>query len=108
MKTIKAGGHRLFQQDPDTQAIVMFGEIGGTQEERVANLIETGEVTKPVIAYIAGFSAPPGKRMGHAGAIISGGEGTAEAKQKALESKGIPVGRTPREMVELAKQALGR
>jgi len=98
---------KLFEEDPETELAVLVGEIGGRDEEEAADFIHS-EMTKPVIAYIAGFSAPPGKRMGHAGAIISGGEGTAEAKKKTLESKGIPVGRTPREMAELAKQALGR
>jgi len=98
---------KLFEQDPETGLVVLVGEIGGRDEEEAAEFIDS-EMTKPVIAYIAGFSAPPGKRMGHAGAIVSGEEGTAEAKAKALESRGIPVGRTPHEMAELAKQALGR
>jgi succinyl-CoA synthetase alpha subunit len=97
----------LFEEDPETELVVLVGEIGGRDEEDAAEFIHS-EMSKPVIAYIAGFSAPPGKRMGHAGAIISGGEGTAEAKQKALEFKGIPVGRTPQEMVKLAKHALTR
>ncbi|MGQ9478333.1 MAG: succinate--CoA ligase subunit alpha, partial [Candidatus Bipolaricaulia bacterium] len=94
----------LFEKDPETKLVVLVGEIGGRDEEEAAEFIAK-EMTKPVIAYIAGFSAPPGKRMGHAGAIISGGEGTAQSKKEALEAKGIPVGRTPREMVELAKRA---
>lgn len=98
---------KLFEQDPETELVVLVGEIGGRDEEEAADFIHS-TMTKPVIAYIAGFSAPPGKRMGHAGAIVSGGEGTAAAKAKALESRGIPVGRTPREIAELAKQALGR
>jgi succinyl-CoA synthetase alpha subunit len=97
---------KLFEEDPETELVVLVGEIGGRDEEEAAEFIHS-EMSKPVIAYIAGFSAPPGKRMGHAGAIISGGEGTAEAKKKTLEAKGIPVGRTPREMAELARQALG-
>jgi len=96
---------KLFEEDPETELVVLVGEIGGRDEEEAAEFISQ-EMGKPVIAYIAGFSAPPGKRMGHAGAIVSGGEGTAEAKKKTLESKGIPVGRTPREMAELAKQAI--
>jgi succinyl-CoA synthetase alpha subunit len=96
---------KLFEKDPETELVVLVGEIGGRDEEEAADFIHS-TMTKPVIAYIAGFSAPPGKRMGHAGAIISGGEGTAEAKKRALESQGIPVGRTPHEMVELAKQAI--
>lgn len=97
---------KLFEKDPETELVVLVGEIGGQDEEEAAEFI-AAQMSKPVIAYIAGFSAPPGKRMGHAGAIISGGEGTAEAKKEALESKGVPVGRTPREMVELAKRAIG-
>lgn len=95
----------LFERDPETELVVLVGEIGGRDEEEAAEFIAE-EMTKPVIAYIAGFSAPSGKRMGHAGAIITGGEGTAEAKAKALEAKGIPVGRTPREIAELAQRAL--
>jgi succinyl-CoA synthetase alpha subunit len=90
-----------FEQDPETELIVMVGEIGGDEEERTADYI--GEyVTTPVVAYIAGFEAPPGKRMGHAGAIISGSSGTAQAKAEALESKGVPVGRNPTEAARLA------
>ncbi|MFQ6117505.1 MAG: succinate--CoA ligase subunit alpha, partial [Candidatus Bipolaricaulia bacterium] len=96
---------RLFEEDPETELVVLVGEIGGRDEEEAALFIHS-EMTKPVIAYIAGFSAPPGKRMGHAGAIVSGGEGTAEAKKSTLEAKGVPVGRTPREMAELARQAI--
>lgn len=95
----------LFQRDRQTKLVVLVGEIGGTDEERAAEFIAQ-EMTKPVVAYIAGFSAPPGKRMGHAGAIISGSEGTAEAKAKALESHGIPVARTPRQVVELVRKFL--
>ena len=92
-----------FEQDPETELIVMVGEIGGDEEERTADYI--GEhVTKPVVAYIAGFEAPPGKRMGHAGAIISGSSGTAQAKAEALESKGVPVGRNPTEAARLAAE----
>ncbi len=82
----------LFQDDPETEYVVMVGEIGGDEEEKAAAFIEA-EMTKPVVAYIAGFTAPPGKTMGHAGAIISGSSGTAEAKKQALEAKGIRVGR---------------
>jgi succinyl-CoA synthetase alpha subunit len=95
----------LFEQDPETELVVLVGEIGGSDEEEAAEFIAS-EMSKPVVAYIAGFSAPEGKRMGHAGAIITGSAGTAEAKAEALESKGIPVGRTPRGLVELAKEAL--
>lgn len=95
----------LFQKDRQTKAAVLVGEIGGTDEERAAAFIAQ-EMTKPVVAYIAGFSAPPGKRMGHAGAIITGGEGTAEAKAKALEAKGISVARTPQQIVELVRKVL--
>jgi succinyl-CoA synthetase alpha subunit len=89
-----------FQDDPQTQLIVMVGEIGGDEEEKAAEFI--GEhVTKPVLSYIAGFSAPPGKTMGHAGAIISGSSGTAQAKKEALEARGIQVGTTPTEVAQL-------
>jgi succinyl-CoA synthetase alpha subunit len=92
-----------FEQDPETELIVMVGEIGGDEEERTADYIAE-HVTKPVVAYIAGFEAPPGKRMGHAGAIISGSSGTAQAKAEALESKGVPVGRNPTEAARLAAE----
>jgi succinyl-CoA synthetase alpha subunit len=88
-----------FESDPDTKAAVMIGEIGGDAEERAAEFV-ADHMTKPVVAYIAGFSAPPGKRMGHAGAIITGSSGTAQGKAEALESKGIKVGRTPTEVAE--------
>ena len=91
---------RRFQADAETEFVVMVGEIGGDEEEKAAAFIEA-EVTKPVVAYIAGFTAPPGKTMGHAGAIISGSSGTAEGKKAALEAKGIRVGTTPTETAEL-------
>ena len=95
-----------FQDDPETELIVMCGEIGGDAEERAAEFI--GEhVTKPVVGYIAGFSAPEGKTMGHAGAIVSGSKGTAAAKAKALEERGVRVGRTPTEVAEIAMSLLG-
>ncbi len=81
----------MFEDDPETELIVMCGEIGGDAEERAAEFI-AANVTKPVVAYIAGFTAPPGKTMGHAGAIVSGSRGTAAAKAEALESKGVRVG----------------
>jgi succinyl-CoA synthetase alpha subunit len=84
----------------------MCGEIGGDAEERAAEFI-AAHVTKPVLAYIAGFTAPPGKTMGHAGAIVSGSQGTAVAKAEALEGKGVRVGRTPTEVAELAVSSLG-
>ena len=90
---------RRFQDDPETEYVVMVGEIGGDEEEKAAAFIEA-ELTKPVVAYIAGFTAPPGKTMGHAGAIISGSSGTAQAKKDALEAKGIRVGTTPTETAE--------
>ena len=89
----------LFEQDPETELIVMVGEIGGDEEERTAEYIAE-HVTKPVVAYIAGFRRRPGKRMGHAGAIISGSSGTAQAKAEALEAKGVPVGRNPTEAAQ--------
>jgi succinyl-CoA synthetase alpha subunit len=94
-----------FEADPDTDLVVMIGEIGGNDEERAAAFIDDW-VTKPVVSYIAGFTAPPGKRMGHAGAIISGSSGTAQAKAEALEAAGVRVGRTPTEVAELVQAAL--
>jgi succinyl-CoA synthetase alpha subunit len=96
----------LFQADEQTELIVMAGEIGGSAEEEAAEYI-AAHVTKPVIAYIAGFTAPPGKQMGHAGAIVSGTSGTAAAKAQALEAHGVRVGRTPTEVAELAANVLG-
>jgi succinyl-CoA synthetase alpha subunit len=96
----------MFEEDPDTELIVMCGEIGGDAEERAAEFIESN-VSKPVVAYIAGFTAPPGKTMGHAGAIVSGSKGTAAAKADALEAKGVRVGRTPTQVAELAVSLLG-
>ncbi len=90
-----------FGEDPDTQAVVVIGEIGGDEEERAASFVKEN-LTKPVVAYVAGFTAPPGKRMGHAGAIVSGSKGTAQAKAEAFESMGIRVGRNPTEVAELA------
>jgi succinyl-CoA synthetase alpha subunit len=96
----------LFEQDEQTELIVMCGEIGGDAEERTAEYIAE-HVSKPVLAYIAGFTAPPGKTMGHAGAIISGSQGTAAAKKEALEANGVRVGQTPTEVAELAVEMLG-
>jgi succinyl-CoA synthetase alpha subunit len=96
----------MFQDDPETELIVMCGEIGGDAEERAADFIEAN-VSKPVVGYIAGFTAPPGKTMGHAGAIVSGSHGTAAAKAQALESKGVRVGRTPTQVAEVAASLLG-
>ena len=95
-----------FQADPETEAIVLIGEIGGDEEERAAAYINAN-VTKPVTAYIAGFTAPEGKRMGHAGAIVSGSKGTAKAKRETFESYGIRVGTNPTEAAELAVKSLG-
>jgi succinyl-CoA synthetase alpha subunit len=96
----------LFQADDETELIVMAGEIGGSAEEEAAEYI--GEhVDKPVVAYIAGFTAPPGKTMGHAGAIVSGSQGTAAAKAEALEARGVRVGRTPTQVAEIAVEILG-
>jgi succinyl-CoA synthetase alpha subunit len=93
-----------FERDEETEVVVMVGEIGGEEEEKAARFIE-GEMSKQVLAYIAGFTAPPGKTMGHAGAIISGSSGTAEAKKQALEAHGVRVGTTPTEVAELAAEA---
>src|ERR1700742_4594309 len=95
---------QAFQEDPETDAIVMIGEIGGDAEERAADYIAE-HVTKPVVGYVAGFTAPEGKTMGHAGAIISGSAGTAQAKKEALEKAGVRVGRTPSETAVLAREA---
>jgi succinyl-CoA synthetase alpha subunit len=95
----------LFQADPETELIVLAGEIGGSAEEEAAQYIAE-HVSKPVLAYIAGFTAPAGKQMGHAGAIVSGSSGTAAAKAQALEERGVRVGRTPTEVAELAVRTL--
>ena len=95
----------LYEADPETELIVMVGEIGGDAEERAAEFIAS-EVSKPVVAYIAGFTAPPGKQMGHAGAIISGSSGTAQAKKDALEAKGVRVGQSPTEAAAIAVEML--
>jgi succinyl-CoA synthetase alpha subunit len=95
----------LFENDPETELIVMSGEIGGSAEEEAAEYIGQN-VTKPVVGYIAGFTAPPGKTMGHAGAIVSGTAGTAKAKAEALEAKGVRVGRTPTQVAEIAVEIL--
>jgi succinyl-CoA synthetase alpha subunit len=95
-----------FEADPETELIVLVGEIGGDEEEKAARFVEEN-VTKPVLAYIAGFSAPPGKTMGHAGAIISGSSGTAAAKKEALEAAGIQVGTTPTEVAQLVADRFG-
>ena len=94
----------MFENDPETKYLVVIGEIGGDQEERLAKAIAEGKITKPVVAFIAGRTAPPGKRMGHAGAIISMGMGTYESKVKALESVGVKVAKTPLEVVKLIKE----
>ena len=95
-----------FEADDETEVIVMVGEIGGDEEEKAARFIEAN-MSKPVFAYIAGFTAPPGKTMGHAGAIISGSSGTAQAKKEALEAVGITVGTTPTEVAQLVAEAAG-
>ena len=94
-----------FEADPDTAAIVMIGEIGGDAEERAADYIKAN-VTKPVVGYVAGFTAPEGKTMGHAGAIVSGSAGTAQAKKDALEAAGVKVGKTPSETAQLMRDIL--
>jgi len=97
----------LFEADPQTQGIIMVGEIGGQAEEDAAIYIQQN-ITKPVVAYIAGLTAPEGKRMGHAGAIISGGQGTAEAKLAALEEAGVHIVRSPAEMGDRLLAVLGQ
>ena len=99
------GALERFEADPQTDLVVMIGEIGGDDEEHAASFI-TDHVTKPVVAYIAGFTAPPGKRMGHAGAIITGSSGTAQAKAEALEAADVRVGRTPTEVAQLVRTTL--
>jgi succinyl-CoA synthetase alpha subunit len=96
----------LFEADPETELIVMAGEIGGSAEEEAAAFVAE-RVSKPVVAYIAGFTAPPGKTMGHAGAIVSGSQGTAQAKAEALEAAGVRVGRTPTEVSDIVVEILG-
>ena len=96
---------RAFEQDPETDVVVMIGEIGGDAEERAAAFIEAS-MTKPVVAYVAGFTAPEGKTMGHAGAIISGSSGTAQAKKEALEKVGVKVGRTPSGTAQLVRELM--
>lgn len=96
---------KAFEADPDTELIVMIGEIGGDAEERAASFIKDN-VTKPVVGYVAGFTAPEGKTMGHAGAIVSGSSGTAAAKKDALEAVGVRVGKTPTETANLAREIL--
>ena len=95
-----------FEADPETEAIVMIGEIGGDAEERAAEFIKAN-VSKPVAGYVAGFTAPEGKTMGHAGAIVSGSAGTAQAKKEALEAAGVKVGKTPSETATLMKEIIG-
>jgi succinyl-CoA synthetase alpha subunit len=96
----------MFDEDPDTRGVVIIGEIGGEEEEQAAEYIKSS-ISKPVVAFISGRTAPPGKRMGHAGAIISGGKGTAEAKVKAFEQAGVPVADRPDQIPELLKEKLG-
>ena len=96
---------QMFEEDPDTQAVVLIGEIGGTEEQKAAEYIAR-HMSKPVVAYIAGRTAPPGKRMGHAGAIVEGGEGTAEEKIRALEAADVRVARHPEEIAEILASLL--
>jgi len=95
-----------FEDDPETGAVILIGEIGGADEEQAAGFVSKS-MSKPVVGYVAGFTAPPGKRMGHAGAIITGSSGTAQAKAEAFEAVGVRVGRNPTEVAELARAALG-
>jgi succinyl-CoA synthetase alpha subunit len=97
---------QAFQEDPETEAIVMIGEIGGDAEERAADFVKAN-VSKPVVGYVAGFTAPEGKTMGHAGAIVSGSSGTAQAKKEALEAAGVRVGKTPSETAKLMREIVG-
>jgi succinyl-CoA synthetase alpha subunit len=94
-----------FEADPETDAMVMIGEIGGDAEERAADYI-AAHVTKPVVGYVAGFTAPEGKTMGHAGAIVSGSSGTAVAKQEALEAAGVRVGKTPSATAQIVREVM--
>lgn len=103
--TIHIDALKAFEDDPETDLIVMIGEIGGDAEERAAEYIREN-VTKPVVGYVAGFTAPEGKTMGHAGAIVSGSSGTAQAKKEALEAAGVKVGKTPTETANLAREIL--
>ncbi len=96
---------RRFEEDPQTRVAILIGEIGGDDEERAARFIDE-HMSKPVVAYVAGFTAPPGKKMGHAGAIVTGSTGTAQAKAEALEGVGVRVGRNPTQVAELAAEAL--
>ncbi|GGC67845.1 succinate--CoA ligase subunit alpha [Hoyosella rhizosphaerae] len=96
---------QAFEDDPDTELVVMIGEIGGDAEERAADYIKAN-ITKPVVGYVAGFTAPEGKTMGHAGAIVSGSSGTAQAKKDALEAAGVRVGKTPSETAKIAREIL--
>ena len=96
---------QAFEDDPETEAIVMIGEIGGDAEERAADFVKAS-VTKPVVGYVAGFTAPEGKTMGHAGAIVSGSAGTAQAKKEALEAAGVRVGKTPSETARLMREII--
>lgn len=98
---------QAFQDDPQTEAIILIGEIGGDAEERAAAYI-SAHITKPVVAYVAGFTAPEGRTMGHAGAIISGSRGTAQAKKEAFEAVGVPVGQTPSQTAQLLREALNK
>jgi succinyl-CoA synthetase alpha subunit len=96
---------QAFQDDPETAAVVMIGEIGGDAEERAADYIRE-HITKPVVGYVAGFTAPVGKTMGHAGAIVAGSSGTAEAKKEALQAAGVKVGKTPSETAQLMREII--
>jgi succinyl-CoA synthetase alpha subunit len=96
-----------FEEDPETRGVVLIGEIGGDDEERAADFISE-HMTTPVVAYVAGFSAPPGKRMGHAGAIVTGSSGTAKGKAEAFEAAGVPVGRNPVHVAELVEETLAK
>lgn len=98
----------LFEEDPETRAMLFVGEVGGSMEEELSAMVESGEITKPVVAYIAGRTAPEGKRMGHAGAIVAGGRGSIKSKLAAFKAAGIPVAEVPGEVPDLVRSALAK
>ena len=99
---------KLFQEDEQTEAVALVGEAGGTMEEEVAEMVDRGDFTKPLVAFLAGRTAPPDKKMGHAGAIVSGGKGTVQGKVEALEAVGVRVARRPADMGDMIISAMKR